>query len=262
MIIQTGKTLNYLVIKNKSNTNPTLFLHGFSGSHQSWGKIIDELDSYCIALDIVGHGDSKFLNINYNYSIDDWCSDLYYIIDELEIDKIKLCGYSMGGRLAVAFAIKHPDRIEKLILESSSLGLIDDNHKTRRYKEDISLSKTIEQDIYKFTEKWEKNSLFSNQESRNKEDFLKQKKIRLSHNPFQLSHALKTFSQGNMDSYEDEFRKMNLSITSINGSEDSKYLEIGKKMAQINPRVTQHIIKDANHNVHLESPNLFAELIK
>ena len=92
--------------------------------------------------------------------------------------------------------------------------------------------------------------------------FLEQRDSRLSHNPQQLSKALKTFGQGTMESYAAEFSKFKFPISIINGSEDLKYTQAGKKMSDINKQATQHVVANANHNVHLESPDAFSALIK
>jgi len=260
--IKTDKAKYYLSIKNENETSPILFLHGFAGSSRTWNHIITQLNCYTIALDIVGHGKSKFLDINSHYSLNDWSDELNFILNELEISKIKLCGYSMGGRLAIAFASKYPDKIEKLIIESAHLGIMDSLAKKKRYKEDLFLSKLIEKDMSIFAEKWQKMPLFSNQKMRNEKAYLNQQKIRLSQNPLQLSYALRSFSQGKMKSYKNKFREFDFPILIINGSEDVKYKEIGKQMTKINPKAKQYVVPKANHNVHLESSQVFIDLIK
>ena len=262
MIIKTDTSTNYLFTNNKTSLIPTLFLHGFSGTSNSWKEVITKLDCYCIAPDIIGHGKSSFNDIDRDYDIDDWCNDLSEILDSLNIDKLNICGYSMGGRLAIAFASKYPDKIQRLILESTSLGIKDNNAKKERFQEDLKLSELIESDFSAFIQKCENNSLFLKQEKRNKEGFLTQREDRLSHNPIQLSKALKVFSQGNMKSYEKEFSKFKFPISIINGSEDLKYTMIGKRMTEINKQTTQYIINNTNHNVHLESIDAFISLIK
>ena len=55
---------------------------------------------------------------------------------------------------------------------------------------------------------------------------------------------------------------MEFSISIINGSEDEKYIKIGKEMTRMNQNATQYIIKDAMHNTHLEAPELFIDALK
>ena len=55
-------------------------------------------------------------DLDNNYNIDDWCDDFHEILQILDIDKIDICGYSMGARLGIAFASKYPNKINKLIM--------------------------------------------------------------------------------------------------------------------------------------------------
>ena len=93
---------------NKSKEIPTLFLHGFLGSNNSWDQILQLLNKYSITLDITGHKKNSFHEKDIDYSIDNWCFDLKKRLDKESIQLINLCGYSMGGRLAISFAKRYP----------------------------------------------------------------------------------------------------------------------------------------------------------
>jgi 2-succinyl-6-hydroxy-2,4-cyclohexadiene-1-carboxylate synthase len=262
IIIKTDQSTNYLFKNSKSSSIPTFFLHGFTGSADSWKEVINKLSCNAIAVDIVGHRESSFNDIDSDYDINSWCDDFKQIIESLNYQKINLCGYSMGGRLAIAFAAAYPARINSLILESCSLGIDDKKAKNSRYEEDLSLSTTITQDFPEFARIWQKNTLFVNQEKRNKAGFEIQQENRLSHNPVQLAKAMMSFSQGTMRSYEEEFSKFDFPILIINGSDDLKYRLAGKMMSEMNKQAIQHVVSNANHNVHLESTDAFINLIK
>ena len=260
--IVTDRVKNHLIIRNESTSIPTFFLHGFTGASGSWESIIQKLDYYTIAPDITGHGKSEFLNIESDYGILDWCDDFNHILESLELTKINVCGYSMGGRLAIAFAARYPHKIGKLILESVGLGINDYTTKNARFQDDLRLSDLIEKDLSGFNRRWEENPLFSEQKNRNKSEFLKQRELRLSHDPLQLSKSLKVFSQGVMDYYEADFSRFNFPIMIINGSEDSKYIKSGEFMSQINQQAVQYVIDKTGHNVHLESEDAFLGLLE
>ena len=93
--IKTKLSSIHVVLHNKDDSIPTVFLHGFTGSANSWNEVISKLDSYdrnnkinyTIALDIVGHGNSNFNDLNHDYTIDDWCDDFSKILDSLNIEK-------------------------------------------------------------------------------------------------------------------------------------------------------------------------------
>ena len=125
MIINTSKTKIFIKKFNESSEIPYFFLHGFTGSVNSWTNVIKKFNKYSYVMDIPGHQRSHFKDLNLEYTINDWCYEIYIMLNELEIKKINFCGYSKGGRLAMAFANKYPDKINSLLLESTLLGLND-----------------------------------------------------------------------------------------------------------------------------------------
>ena len=145
---------------------------------------------------------------------------------------------------------------------SGSKGIKDKNLREERFQEDLDLSNLIENDSPKFVQKWENSPLFLKQKDRNPQGFLKQQKERLSHNSKQLSKALRSFSQGTMKFCRDSFAEFNFPITVINGSEDLKYIEAGKRFCSINKNANQSVLNNSGHNVHLENPSKYIDCLK
>lgn len=259
--VETKRGTNYLYTKNRSASTPTVFLHGFTGASDSWKEIINRCDFYAIAPDIVGHGKSRFIDIDGDYTEDDWCEDLSEILDSLDVDTLNLCGYSMGGRLAVAYAAKNPERVSTLVLESTGPGIKDKKAREERFQQDLKICEHIERDLYDFVQKWEDNRLFAYQRLRNEMGFLEQRNSRLSHDPAQLAKALRVFSQANMRPYQKEFSKFKMPVVVINGEEDSSYTQMGKDMADTCETSAQYIVPDCGHNTHLERPERFADYL-
>jgi esterase len=94
-----------------------VFLHGLMGFLNNWRKIIHyfEEKDQSLSFDQRGHGRS--MKPDSGYAPEDYAEDLKQILDELGWDKIILVGHSMGGRNALAFSAKYPDRVEKLVIE-------------------------------------------------------------------------------------------------------------------------------------------------
>jgi pimeloyl-ACP methyl ester carboxylesterase len=59
------------------------------------------------------------------YSIDQMAGDLIGLMDTLGISRASVLGISMGGRIALALALAHPDRVERLVLVSTSARVTD-----------------------------------------------------------------------------------------------------------------------------------------
>jgi pimeloyl-ACP methyl ester carboxylesterase len=103
-----------------------LFLHGFMGSGADWAAVISALDErfYCVAPDLPGHGRSLGLTPQ-AYTINGAAKMLRELLDGLGISRAALAGYSMGGRLALYLALRHPEECPGLFLESASPGIED-----------------------------------------------------------------------------------------------------------------------------------------
>jgi pimeloyl-ACP methyl ester carboxylesterase len=104
--------LNY----KKTGTGPPLvILHGLFGSADNWFSIARELDKEftMYLVDQRNHGDSPH-DDEWNYEV--MVEDLRELLDEEGLVKVNLMGHSMGGKTVMNFALKYPERVEKLIV--------------------------------------------------------------------------------------------------------------------------------------------------
>jgi len=104
--------LNY---KKSGSGPPLVILHGLFGSLDNWFSIAKELvENYTLYLvDQRNHGDSPHSD-EWNYAV--MVEDLKELFDTEGLEKVFLMGHSMGGKTVMNFAIKYPERVEKLIV--------------------------------------------------------------------------------------------------------------------------------------------------
>lgn len=76
-------------------------------------------DYHVIAIDTRGHGKSP--RGEKPFTIKQFAEDLLDFMEEKGIAKANILGFSDGGNIALTFALKHPERIEKLILNGANL---------------------------------------------------------------------------------------------------------------------------------------------
>ena len=260
MLIKGSKSKIY--IKGRSSDSaPLIFIHGFSGTSNSWDNIRNSINKESYAIDIPGHGKSIFNDIKSDYTLNDFLVEFFLLLNTLNIDKVDLCGYSMGGRLCLEFANKYPDKINSLILESSSQGIEDLEDRNDRLAKDKDLSIEIENDFPKFINNWENNKFFKKQKDRNPSEWKLQRDIRLSHDKSQLAKSLYAFNLGRINYFGDILYTFNFPIVLISGEEDEKFLKIAHKAMKLNKNVKHYVIKDSSHNTHLENPELFIDVI-
>ncbi|NQY87642.1 MAG: alpha/beta fold hydrolase [Colwellia sp.] len=100
-----------------------LLIHGSGPGVSAWANWrlnIPELakNHRVIAPDMVGFGYTERPTDNH-YSMDDWVEQVIGLLDALNIDKAAVVGNSFGGGLALAIAIRYPERVNKLVLMGS-----------------------------------------------------------------------------------------------------------------------------------------------
>ncbi len=107
-------------IYGPSNGRKWVFLHGLMGFLNNWRTVISHLESTecCLAFDQRGHGRS--LKTETRYAPENYANDLKMILDELGWDQVILVGHSMGGKNALNFGSRFPERLLKLVIEDIS----------------------------------------------------------------------------------------------------------------------------------------------
>jgi pimeloyl-ACP methyl ester carboxylesterase len=97
---------------------PIIFLHGFPESHRTWRKVLPDLarDFRVVAPDQRGFGASDKPDGVESYKTDRILEDLIALADALALDRFTLVGHDWGGAVAWLAALRHPDRIRRLVI--------------------------------------------------------------------------------------------------------------------------------------------------
>jgi len=102
--------------------SPLFLLHGNNESLNSFREQIEPLSRHfkVIALDTRGQGNSTNNKVA-PYTYEQFAKDLSTVMDSLSIKKASLLGWSDGGNTALIFALKHPKKVEKIVLMGANL---------------------------------------------------------------------------------------------------------------------------------------------
>ncbi|HEX3861747.1 MAG TPA: alpha/beta hydrolase [Stellaceae bacterium] len=94
-----------------------LFLHGGALNAHTWDLVCLALrgEYRCIALDQRGHGDTDWSEEG-DYSMGAQLADTTGFVDKMGLDKFILIGMSLGAINSLAYAISHPERLQKLVI--------------------------------------------------------------------------------------------------------------------------------------------------
>src|SRR5262245_21819306 len=100
--------------------DPVVLLHGsFMTITNNWTAWIGELAKtrQVIAVEMQGHG--RTADIKRDFSYENLADDVAALLDHLKIPRADLIGYSMGGAVAMQCAIRHPDKVRKVVVISA-----------------------------------------------------------------------------------------------------------------------------------------------
>lgn len=231
-----------------------LCLHGFLGRGADWRGVQRHLPEGCElrAPDLPGHGQSRGLDAG-AYSIDGAADRLAATVDE----PVDVVGYSMGGRVALHVALRHPSRVRRLVLVSASPGLETDAERAARRAVDAERAAEIVADFPAFMDHWYRMPLFALPDERRQ----RLTADRLAHNdPDELARALVGIGTGSQPSHWDALRGISVPTLAVAGALDSKYVALTRRMAEADP-VQAAVVPGVGHAVHAEAPDALATLL-
>ena len=244
---------------------PLLLLHGFTGSGDTWAPLSAALGGRyaTIAVDLAGHGRSSAPDDPARYALDRAADDLARVLDAIDVQRAATLGYSMGGRTALHFALRHPERVEALVLESSSPGIARDAERAERLRADAELAAFLEREgIAAFVERWEALPLWSSQAALPDSVRAALRAERLRNNPRGLANSLRGAGAAAAPSVLDRLAAITAPTLLIAGELDEKYVALGREMQEALPRARLLVVPHAGHAVHLEQPDPFAQAIE
>src|SRR5690606_36505189 len=103
-----------------------ILLHGFPESRRAWRAVAPELarDFFVVAPDQRGVGGSDRPEGIEAYAIEPLLADLIALADALELRRFTLVGHDWGGPVAWAAALRHPDRLARLVIVNAPHALV------------------------------------------------------------------------------------------------------------------------------------------
>ena len=239
-----------------------LLLHGFTGAPTAFSPLVDRLDGMgpFLAPWLPGHDGA------------DWPADLFTF--DAVVDTIAeaahsvrdapwhVIGYSMGGRLALRLALRHPDLTAGLTLLGARPGLKDEAERTARQRDDAARAALLrENGTAAFVARWEALPLFATQQRLPEALRARQRDIRLGHDAEALARALEILGTGAMPSCWPELPQLSVPVRLVVGGLDAAYIELAAEVAAVVPHATVSVVPGCGHNIVLEDPGTLAELI-
>ncbi|MFT9598923.1 2-succinyl-6-hydroxy-2,4-cyclohexadiene-1-carboxylate synthase [Mesobacillus sp.] len=243
---------------------PLVLLHGFTGAASTWEPFCPMWGKHStlLMIDLPGHGESESPGDMGRYDIKKVANDIKMLLDNLGIEKADMLGYSMGGRTAITFASMYPERIRKLVLESTTPGLENPADRQIRVEQDHKLAVKIETEgLERFIDFWESIPLFQSQLNLPKEIREQIRSQRLRNNPVGLANSLRGMGTGVQPPWWDKLANFEFETLLITGTLDVKFCKIAADMASKLPNATHLSIIDCGHAIHVEEREKFGTIV-
>jgi|GEM_PF-1326928 len=239
------------------DATPFVFLHGFLGSGAIFPQIFErfrpDISFNAVSPDLPYHGKSADIRPENEA---EWVEVLDQWVQKTFDQPILLHGYSMGGRLALAYAAKYPDRIKGAFFESTRFGfrhqqtqLIHD-----RLEEDKKTASQIRNNFKNFLNEWQEKSLFQTPHI-NPFTAELNKEIQEKQKAEAMAQALMSFSTAKMRDVRKIIMDMDMPAAVLLGSEDHQYRNHAQELVIYFGDADFYIVEGAKHRVHVDQPD-------
>jgi 2-succinyl-6-hydroxy-2,4-cyclohexadiene-1-carboxylate synthase len=226
------------------------------GAGTDWRPVVSALEeeAFSLTLDLPGHG-ASLDGPDHRYCMEGATQALADVLDDARVDRCTLVGYSMGGRVALYFALFHPGRVHRLVLESASPGIDDEAARAERRALDAERARRIREDLDAFLRDWYRQPLFA---SLRRHDLVAEMVARRRANdPAELARALRGLSPGRQPSLWGRLEDLSPRTLVLTGALDDKYAETTAEATARIPDARRVLVPGAGHNVHAERPQAF-----
>jgi 2-succinyl-6-hydroxy-2,4-cyclohexadiene-1-carboxylate synthase len=232
-----------------------VMLHGFGGTGRAYDRVIEALprERYTpLALDLPGHGENADAPLPITY---DRCVEM---VLRQSPSRFTLCGYSMGGRVALMAAFAAPQRVNRLVLISATAGIGEQDERKARAEADERLAGEIESGpLERFIERWRSQPLFAAEPAEIRALAAEDHRRNTTTG---IATALRGLSVGAMEPLWGHLAELQMPVTVLAGERDLKYQALGKRIAAAVPDGSLRVVA-GGHGLLLENPAAVAEAI-
>jgi 2-succinyl-6-hydroxy-2,4-cyclohexadiene-1-carboxylate synthase len=224
-----------------------VLLHGFGGTHRAWDSVVGLLGERYrpLAPDLPGHGAAADAPRPLSFA-----GCVAHVLAASPA-RFALCGYSLGGRVALHVALAAPARVARLVLVSASPGIEDASERAARRRSDHALADDLEQRPYaEFIERWRAQPLFAGEPP---EVGALARADQRRNRPDALAAVLRGLGAGEMQPLWSHLPELAMPVTVVVGARDAKYLALGRRVVELLPAGELRVVP-GGHNLPLESP--------
>ncbi len=202
-----------------------------------------------MTLDLPGHGQNAQVVATLSETADQ-------IVEAIPETTFTLGGYSFGARVALHVALRHPERVERLIVLGASRGLAEAPLRAARRQLDERWAQLLErQGTAQFLDEWLAQPLFATLSANDDERDARSK------NAEGLANSLRHAGTGTQAWLGEQLSLLRAPTLALAGALDTKFSLEAKAIAASVPHGSYDLIDHAGHAAHLEQPEQTAAAV-
>jgi len=258
-------TARALHFERRGEGPPLVLLHGFTGSGRSMAGVAGALEHEyeTLAPDLPGHGRSVGGAREGGYRFDESIDALAATLEAAGHARAHWLGYSMGARLALACALRHPGRVASLVLLAGRAGIPDAAERAARRAADEALAARLEsRGIEEFVDEWLAQPLFATLRALGPGFMADERRARLANDPRELAASLRALGPAAQPPLFAELPRVHVPVLLVAGALDARFVAAAHDLARRLPQAEVREIADAGHAAHLERPAAFTAAVR
>ncbi len=232
-----------------------VLLHGFGGTRRAWDGVVELLDRERyrpLAMDLPGHGEAADAPRPITFA-----GCVGHVL-AASPERFVLCGYSLGGRIALHVALAAPERVARLVLVGVNPGIEDGAERAARRRSDHALAEELERAPFEeFIERWRTQPMFADDPP---EVGALAREDQRRNWPDALAAVLRGVGTGEMTPLWDRLAELPIPVAVLVGERDAKFLALGRRMVE---RLADGVLLVApgGHGLPLENPEAVARVL-
>jgi len=232
-------------------------IHGFTQDSTVWDRVIASLPSDWTvdSIDLPGHGQRGDMRPT---GPNEFLAQTGSFLEPLTGSERRiLCGYSMGGRVALQLALLFPQRWTDIVVVSSGPGITDPYAREVRVQADELAAQQLDEGwIEEFAARWDSLPLWEGDPDHVRDD---RRAMILRQDPSGLAAALRGFGQGSAPAFGGFGPGTAPGLTVIRGERDIAYVDATERLATLG--TSAPVVIPGGHSLPLESPGALAGVL-
>jgi 2-succinyl-6-hydroxy-2,4-cyclohexadiene-1-carboxylate synthase len=234
---------------------PQLFLHGFLGAPSTFDHVRAQLAPAPARLPVLnGHGRPPRLDLPERFD------EVVEVLASELSEPTVVVGYSMGARLGLALALRHPSRVAGAVLIGVNPGLSGEARAARAAWDEEQARAVERLGLEAFVDEWKRQPLFASQQSLPAEVRLEERLRQTSHTVEGIALALRSLGLSRQPDLAPEVGGLQVPVVLLAGSMDAKFRAIHAGLEARSPLVDARVV-EGGHNLALEAPRAVASAV-